>query len=176
MNLPRFFCPGPLVAGTVASLPEGAARHAARVLRLVPGDGVVLFDGGEGAGVEGGVVEEGGLLAVGGTIFLRQRTPVQPQPVAVQDLGPPDQAKPAPKIIRWHIESEPSGAEIFQVDTNENLGKTPFRVEQPMKAGAVKLELRLQGYKPQPLTLDGDKDAEPPPVKLEKEKRKGKKK
>ncbi|HNN45832.1 MAG TPA: 16S rRNA (uracil(1498)-N(3))-methyltransferase, partial [Azospira sp.] len=45
MNLPRFFCPGPLVAGTVARLPEGAARHAARVLRLVPGDGVMLFDG-----------------------------------------------------------------------------------------------------------------------------------
>jgi serine/threonine-protein kinase len=117
-----------------------------------------------------------GLLAVGGTILFRQRTPIQPPPVAVQDLAPPDQAKPAPKIIRWHIESEPSGAEIFQVDTNENLGKTPFRVEQPMKAGAVKLELRLQGYKPQQITLEGDKDAEPPPVKLEKEKRKGRKK
>jgi serine/threonine-protein kinase len=118
-----------------------------------------------------------GLLVVGGMLFLRQRQPV-PKPVvaAVQDLGVVDASKPAPQIVRWHIESEPSGADIFQVDTSENLGKTPFRVEQPVKPGAVVLELRLKGHAPQRITLDGDKDAEPPTVKLEKEKRKGTKK
>lgn len=47
MNLPRFYCPEPLPAGEQIAfdLPEGPARHAARVLRLRPGDGLVLFDG-----------------------------------------------------------------------------------------------------------------------------------
>lgn len=48
MSFPRFFCPAPLAAGTVVRLPESAARHAARALRLGPGDGVVLFDGAGG--------------------------------------------------------------------------------------------------------------------------------
>ena len=45
MSSPRFFCPVPLVAGTSIELPENAARHASRVLRLVSGDGLVLFNG-----------------------------------------------------------------------------------------------------------------------------------
>ncbi len=45
MTFPRFFCPGPLVPGAVLALPEGAAAHAARVLRLVAGDALTLFDG-----------------------------------------------------------------------------------------------------------------------------------
>ena len=34
MTSPRFHCPVPLAAGTSIELPENAARHAARVLRL----------------------------------------------------------------------------------------------------------------------------------------------
>ena len=45
MSAPRFFCPAPLAAGTTIELPESAARHAARALRLGPGDPIVLFDG-----------------------------------------------------------------------------------------------------------------------------------
>lgn len=45
MNLPRFFCPLGLAAGVSVDLPESAARHAARVLRLRVGDGLTLFDG-----------------------------------------------------------------------------------------------------------------------------------
>jgi 16S rRNA (uracil1498-N3)-methyltransferase len=45
MNPPRFFCPFPLTAGTRVELAEGAARHAARVLRLGVGDALTLFDG-----------------------------------------------------------------------------------------------------------------------------------
>lgn len=37
-------CPAPLSAGARVSLPDGAARHV-QVLRLQPGDALVLFDG-----------------------------------------------------------------------------------------------------------------------------------
>ena len=49
---PRLFCPEPLAAGQVVALPNQAAHHAGRVLRLAIGDEVVLFDGrgGEHAG------------------------------------------------------------------------------------------------------------------------------
>jgi len=42
---PRFFCRIPLAAGVEVALPKEAAHHAARVLRLVTGDAVTLFDG-----------------------------------------------------------------------------------------------------------------------------------
>ena len=49
MSLPRFYCPAKsssvLLAGGQVDLPENAARHAARVLRLRSGDDLVLFDG-----------------------------------------------------------------------------------------------------------------------------------
>lgn len=49
MNAPRFYCPIPLAEGLHTALPEGAARHAARVLRLRADDALTLFDatGGE---------------------------------------------------------------------------------------------------------------------------------
>lgn len=45
MTSPRFHCPVPLAAGMTLDLPESAARHAGRVLRLRTGDEIVLFDG-----------------------------------------------------------------------------------------------------------------------------------
>jgi len=44
-DAPRFFCPGDLSPGAVRDLPGQAAHHAARVLRLGPGDSVQLFNG-----------------------------------------------------------------------------------------------------------------------------------
>ncbi|WP_427914219.1 16S rRNA (uracil(1498)-N(3))-methyltransferase [Ramlibacter sp. MMS24-I3-19] len=44
---PRLHCPGPLAEGVALALPAGAARHV-QVLRLQPGDPVVLFDGRSG--------------------------------------------------------------------------------------------------------------------------------
>ncbi|MDR2875259.1 MAG: 16S rRNA (uracil(1498)-N(3))-methyltransferase, partial [Methylobacillus sp.] len=41
----RFYCPAKLAPGAQPELPENAARHAARVLRLKPGDAVTLFNG-----------------------------------------------------------------------------------------------------------------------------------
>ncbi|HEX5803078.1 MAG TPA: 16S rRNA (uracil(1498)-N(3))-methyltransferase [Azospira sp.] len=45
MNSPRFFCPQALAPGALLALPENAARHAARVLRLTAGEAITLFDG-----------------------------------------------------------------------------------------------------------------------------------
>ena len=45
MVIPRFFCPAALAVDTRVELPENAARHACRVLRLRVGDELVLFDG-----------------------------------------------------------------------------------------------------------------------------------
>ena len=42
---PRFHCPLPLAAGATIAMPEGAAHHALRVLRLKPGDPITLFNG-----------------------------------------------------------------------------------------------------------------------------------
>ncbi len=41
----RFYCPLPLAAGATIELPQGAAHHALRVLRLKPGDTITLFNG-----------------------------------------------------------------------------------------------------------------------------------
>jgi 16S rRNA (uracil1498-N3)-methyltransferase len=42
---PRFFCPGDLSQGATRDLPDQAAHHAARVLRMSVGDPVILFNG-----------------------------------------------------------------------------------------------------------------------------------
>jgi 16S rRNA (uracil1498-N3)-methyltransferase len=48
MTMPRFYCPVPLSPQASIDLPENAARHACRVLRLRAGDDLVLFDGAGG--------------------------------------------------------------------------------------------------------------------------------
>jgi 16S rRNA (uracil1498-N3)-methyltransferase len=45
---PRFHCPLPLAEGAEIALPDAAAHHAARVLRLGEGDAVTLFAGDDG--------------------------------------------------------------------------------------------------------------------------------
>ena len=45
MGFSRFHYPGSLQQGDVVALPQQAAHHAARVLRLAAGDGVTLFNG-----------------------------------------------------------------------------------------------------------------------------------
>jgi 16S rRNA (uracil1498-N3)-methyltransferase len=46
--VPRFYCPGDLSQGAIRELPEAAAHHASRVLRLTVGDAVILFNGAGG--------------------------------------------------------------------------------------------------------------------------------
>lgn len=43
--IPRFHCPFPLAPGAQIELPEAAAHHALKVLRMKPGEHVILFDG-----------------------------------------------------------------------------------------------------------------------------------
>ncbi|WP_296946593.1 16S rRNA (uracil(1498)-N(3))-methyltransferase [uncultured Massilia sp.] len=45
--MPRFYCPQPLVAGSIVDLPETVAHHL-HVVRQQPGDALVLFDGAGG--------------------------------------------------------------------------------------------------------------------------------
>ncbi len=45
MGVSRFFCPDGVASGARTALPEQAAHHAARVLRLREGGSVSLFDG-----------------------------------------------------------------------------------------------------------------------------------
>lgn len=45
---PRIYCPPPLVAGELVTLPESAARHISKVLRLGAGDSLRIFDGAGG--------------------------------------------------------------------------------------------------------------------------------
>jgi 16S rRNA (uracil1498-N3)-methyltransferase len=45
LSAPRFYCPIPLAAGAEIALPEAAARHAVRVLRLQTGEAITLFNG-----------------------------------------------------------------------------------------------------------------------------------
>jgi 16S rRNA (uracil1498-N3)-methyltransferase len=45
--MPRFYCPQPLAAGSIVDLPEAVARHL-HVLRMNPGDPIVLFNGAGG--------------------------------------------------------------------------------------------------------------------------------
>jgi 16S rRNA (uracil1498-N3)-methyltransferase len=50
MTTPRFYCPEILAQSSSAELPEQAAHHAARVLRLQVGDQVSVFNGRGGEG------------------------------------------------------------------------------------------------------------------------------
>ena len=47
--MPRFHCPALLQTGEVVALPAGAARHV-QVLRMQPGGGITLFNGGANQG------------------------------------------------------------------------------------------------------------------------------
>ena len=55
--MPRFYCPPPLVAGTLVDLPEAVAHHL-HVVRQQSGDELVLFDG-SGGQVRARLVEIG---------------------------------------------------------------------------------------------------------------------
>jgi 16S rRNA (uracil1498-N3)-methyltransferase len=71
----RFFCPAPLQAGTSVTLPEEAAHHATRVLRLAPGAAVILFDG-AGQSCAGRIAS----LRPAVSVELTETLPPEPEP------------------------------------------------------------------------------------------------
>lgn len=75
---PRIYCPSPLAEGAVVTLPETAARHLGKALRLGPGDPIRIFDG---AG------REHGALLIGGGPGIRARIGASSAPLPESHLG-----------------------------------------------------------------------------------------
>ena len=75
----RVHVPGPLASGATIALPPQAGAHVARVLRLVVGDELTLFDGRGGewqariTGVRGKAVE----ATVGAHLAVERESPLQ---------------------------------------------------------------------------------------------------
>lgn len=112
-----------------------------------------------------------GMLLVGLAATLSLRVPSRkpepkPSPKAQVNPGPefhdksmPPQASspppaPASVRVRWSITSQPSGAEIIRVADGELLGKTPWEGIPSAGTGAIKVQVRLNGFETEPLTLD----------------------
>lgn len=65
--IPRFHCPFPLAPGAQIDLPEAAAHHALRVLRMKVGAPLILFDGRAGEW-------QAQIVGVGGTVRVALQT------------------------------------------------------------------------------------------------------
>jgi 16S rRNA (uracil1498-N3)-methyltransferase len=81
MAAPRFYSPLPLapeLAGTSIELPEAAAHHATRVLRLAVGDALTLFDGtgGEYAASLERVDRRGARVRIAGFAPIERESPL----------------------------------------------------------------------------------------------------
>jgi len=75
---PRLFCPPPLAAGAEITLPQSAAHHATRVLRLQRGDALRLFDGegGEFAAVLSRVEARAVIARLGERELIERESPL----------------------------------------------------------------------------------------------------
>jgi 16S rRNA (uracil1498-N3)-methyltransferase len=78
LTIPRFYCALPLAAGSEIALPEGAAQHAVRALRLQPGDAITLFDGsgGEYTAVIAGIKKTAVQVALGAHHAVERESPL----------------------------------------------------------------------------------------------------
>lgn len=89
MALPRFHVPGPWSPNGPLDLPEEAAHHALRVLRLAPGTAIEVFDG-KGAALPGVLVASGKRAALEARGEVR-RTPLrEPRLTLVQGIASGD--------------------------------------------------------------------------------------
>ncbi len=79
MPVPRFFVSASLTTGAPLALPESAAHHAARVLRLRVGDAVTLFngEGGEYAAVLAQIDKHRVLVDVGSHNAVERESPLE---------------------------------------------------------------------------------------------------
>jgi 16S rRNA (uracil1498-N3)-methyltransferase len=76
--MPRFHCPTPLQTGEVVALPAGAARHV-QVLRMQPGGGITLFNGGANQGEFEAAIEHMGRSEV--RVLVGAHSAVEREPV-----------------------------------------------------------------------------------------------
>lgn len=111
--IPRFYVPQALAVGQCVTLPAAVANHAVRVLRLQPGDTVVLFNGEGGAYTgtllapppaltlgssdRGSKTGKGGKTRRDGKGRANQASDVQ---VTLQTFEPDDRASPL-RITLW---------------------------------------------------------------------------
>jgi 16S rRNA (uracil1498-N3)-methyltransferase len=79
MSVPRFHLDAALAPGARVVLPATAARHAARVLRLAPGDALTLFDGrgGEYAARIERITQAEVVVAVAAHCAVERESPLQ---------------------------------------------------------------------------------------------------
>jgi 16S rRNA (uracil1498-N3)-methyltransferase len=78
MRLTRVFVDAPLATGAQLDLPEGAARHVARVLRLAAGDALRLFNGrgGEFEALIDAVRRDGVSVRIGAHLGVERESPL----------------------------------------------------------------------------------------------------
>ena len=83
--------------------------------------------------------------------------PEQPKPVSPPPVNP---APPvAPRQVRWHIESEPPGAEIVDLESKKVVGLTPWEYERDASDQRGRFRLQLQGYQDKEVSIDGGRDS-----------------
>ena len=63
-------------------------------------------------------------------------------------------------MVRFTIDSDPSGAEVFRQGQSQRLGRTPYSVKQQPEPGYATFELRLEGYEPELISVRTDKSSE----------------
>ncbi len=90
----------------------------------------------------------------------------------VSELAPPDAARPAgkaavdkgaraePERVVIHIESEPSGAAVFELPHDEPAGTTPFEHETEPSDEIVEFELRKAGHVAEVIEVTPENDSE----------------
>jgi 16S rRNA (uracil1498-N3)-methyltransferase len=105
--IPRFHCPFPLAPGAHVELPEQAARHALKVLRMRAGDRIVLFDGRGGEW-------QAEILGAGGTARA-----------ALREFNPQDIESPLPVTL---VQALPAGDKMdWVVEKSVELGVTAIQ-------------------------------------------------
>jgi hypothetical protein len=116
--------------------------------------GVAAFVG--AAAIAGGVV-----FAMRGSSDEPAPAPT-PAPVAVKPAPPPPPPTVAvkPAKIALHVDSEPSGADVFRYLDGVHLGVTPYDLEIAPGTGELMLVIKKPGYRDEQLRLPIDASAE----------------
>jgi serine/threonine-protein kinase len=104
-----------------------------------------------------------GVLGLGGVALLlagggRHRGPEPTVPPPGPAQGPPPPPTPGPALVKLEILSQPPGAQVLGLPSQEPLGVTPWRLERPKDRGPLELVLRLPGYTDQKLLLTAQAD------------------
>ncbi len=95
------------------------------------------------------------LLTVGVNLWLRSAKEgaagktTAPQ----QSVGTPPAAAPPQRMVRWLIQTVPSGATVLDAE-DHTLGVTPWINERPSESGTTTLRIRRSGYIEETVTLD----------------------